>query len=374
MIYPESKLERFFARWEFTAEHVLCASDVDPFSLCELLDLADQDSAARWNDLKLGYTETGGHPALRAAIADLYEMITPEQVVVCGGGAAEALFLVTNVLLGPGAHAVVVAPAFEPLYKVAGALGAEVTLVSLDAAAGWELDLDAIRQAIRPQTRMITINFPHNPTGALLDARTFHGLIALAREHRITLVSDEVYRFMEFDPARRLPAAADAGDQPVSIGVMSKAYGLAGLRIGWIATRDHDLLRSITAMKDYTTVCSSAPAEILALIALRNHERVVARCKQLVMDNLAYVDDFLETWKGLFEWVRPEGGTVGFPQLNAPMGIDQFTTELVEQEGVLLLPGSFFNDSGNRFRIGLGRRTLPGAVERLDSFVGRRLA
>jgi aspartate/methionine/tyrosine aminotransferase len=372
MIYQESELERFFARWEFTADHILCASDVDPFSLRELLELADEDCAARWNDLTLGYTETAGHPALRTAIAGLYERIAPEEVVVCGGGAAEALFLVTNVL-APRAHAVVVAPAFEPLYKVAGALGAEVTLVPLDAA-GWALDLDAIRQAIRPQTRMITINFPHNPTGAVLDQGSFHGLVDLAAERQITLVSDEVYRFMEFEPARRLPAAADASTQAVSIGVMSKAYGLAGLRIGWVATRDHDLLRRITVMKDYTTVCSSAPAEILALIALRNHERVVTRCKTIVMDNLAYADDFFEKWKGLFEWVRPEGGTVGFPQLNAPMSIDQFTTELVEQEGVLLLPGRFFHHPGNRFRIGLGRRTLPAAVERLDSFAARRLA
>jgi aspartate/methionine/tyrosine aminotransferase len=374
MLYQESKLERFFARWEFTADHILCASDVDPFSLRELLALADEDSAAQWNDLTLGYTQTGGHPALRMAIAGLYEHIAPEEVLVCGGGAAEALFLVTNVLLGPGTHAVVVAPAFEPLYKVAGALGAEVTLVPLDAAAGWALDLDAIRRAIRPHTRMITINFPHNPTGALLDRGSFHELVDLAEERRITLVSDEVYRFMEFDPARRLPAAADAADQPVSVGVMSKAYGLAGLRIGWVATRDHDLLRRMTVVKDYTTVCSSAPAEILALIALRNHERVVARCKAIVTDNLAEVDDFFETWKGLFEWVRPEGGPVGFPQLNAPMGIDQFTTELVEQEGVLLLPGGFFHHPGNRFRIGLGRRTLPAAMARLDTFVARRLA
>lgn len=373
MIYPESKLERFFARWEFTAEHILCASDIDPLSLGELLELADEDSAALWNDLKLGYTETAGHPALRTAIAGLYETITPGEVVVCGGGAAEALFLVTHVLLGPRAHTVVVAPAFEPLYKVADAVGAEVTLVPLDAAC-WELDLDAIRQALRPQTRMITINFPHNPTGALLDPGTFHGLLALARERRITVVSDEVYRFIEFEPARRLPAAADVDTQAVSVGVMSKAYGLAGLRIGWVATRDHDLLRRITAMKDYTTVCSSAPSEILALIALRNHERLVARCRKIITDNLVHADAFFDRWKGLFEWVRPQGGTVGFPQLNAPMPVGQFVDDLAEQEGVLLLPGSFFNFPGNRFRIGLGRHTLAAAVERLDDYVGRHLA
>jgi aspartate/methionine/tyrosine aminotransferase len=374
MNYPESKLERFFAQWEFVTEHILCASDVDPYSLRELLALADEDCAARWDGLMLGYTETSGLPALREAIAALYEKVTPDDVVVCGGGAAEALFLVTNVLLDPGAHAVVVAPAFEPMYRVAGALGAEVTLVPLDAGRRWALDLDAVRNAIQPRTGLIAVNFPHNPTGALLDHDTWLGLVTLAEERGITLVSDEVYRFMEFDAERRLPAAADISARSVSIGVMSKAYGLAGLRIGWVASADHDLRGRITALKDYTSVCSPAPSEILALIALRNHDRVVERCLQIVTGNLAHADAFFDRWKEFFEWVRPEGGTVGFPRLKAPVPVDQFVAELVRQEGVLLLPGTFFGDSGNRFRIGLGRRTLPAALERLDAFTGRRLA
>src|SRR5580658_3797305 len=373
MNYAESRLERFFARWEFVTEHILCGSDVDPYPMKELLALADEDCATRWDGLMLGSTETGGHPALREAMTGLYEKTPAEGIVVCGGGATEALFLVTSVLLDPGAHVVVVAPAFEPLYRVAEALGAEVTLVALDADAGWTLDLDAVRRAIQPRTGIIAINFPHNPTGALLDHDTFLGLVALAEERGITLVSDEVYRFMEFDPVRRLPAAADVSAQAVSIGVMSKAYGLAGLRIGWVASADQDLLRRITAMKDYTSVCSSAPSEILALIALRNHASVVGRCKQIVADNLAHADEFFSKWKGVIEWVKPDGGTVGFPKLNAPMPVDQFVSELVQQEGVLLLPGSFFGDWSNRFRVGLGRRTLPVALERLDDFISKRL-
>jgi aspartate/methionine/tyrosine aminotransferase len=373
MNYAESRLERFFAQWEFVTEYILCASDVDPYSLTELLALADEHCAALWEGLTLGYTETAGHPALREAIAGLYEKIPADRVVVCGGGAVEASFLVTNALLDPGAHAVVVAPAYEPLHRVASALGAEVTLVPLEAGRRWTLDLDAVRRAIRPHSRVISINFPHNPTGALLDRGTFLGLVGLAEELGLTLVSDEVYRYLEFDPARRLPAAADVSAQAVSIGVMSKAYGLAGLRIGWIACADQDLVRRVTAIKDYTTVCGSAPSEILALIALRNHDRIVDRCKQIVADNLVHADAFFSRWKEVFEWVRPEGGTVGFPRLNAPMPVDQFVPELVRQQGVLLLPGDFFGDTSNRFRIGLGRRTLPVALDRLDDFVSRRL-
>lgn len=374
MICAENKLERFFARWEFTSQHILCASDVEPFSARELLHLADEDSAARWAGLTLGYTESAGHPELRAAIAGLYTAISPDEVLVCGGGAAEALFLVSNALLDPGAHAIVVTPAFEPLHKVAAAAGAEVTQVPLDPTAGWRLDLGDIERAIRPGTRLIAINFPHNPTGVLLEADRFRELIDIAGEHGITLVSDEVYRFMEFEPTRRLPAAADVAGRAVSIGVMSKAYGMPGLRIGWIATRDRELMRRLSMLKDYTTVCASAPSEILALIALRNAERVVARCMSIVLGNLPLVDAFFKEWSGLFEWVRPEGGAVAFPRLTSSMPVDRFVTELVEQEGVMLLPGGFFDDTDNRFRIGLGRRAFPAALERLDAFVRCRMA
>ncbi|WP_394827125.1 aminotransferase class I/II-fold pyridoxal phosphate-dependent enzyme [Pendulispora albinea] len=372
MMPLESKLERFFAIWEFKVDYILGASDVDGYPLAELLRLADGDSLDRWSSLTLGYTETAGHPALRAEIARQYETATADDIVVCGGGAVEALYLSMHTLVDTGSHLVVVWPAFESLTKVALAAGAEVTLVPLLAEAGWELDLDAVRRALRPNTRAIVMNYPHNPTGAQLSRAAFQTLIQLARERGIPIVSDEVYRFMELDPALRLPAAADLDERSISVGVMSKAYGLAGLRVGWLACRDPELRRRIVAMKDFTTVCCSAPSEILALMALRAREQVVARCNRIVTDNLAHVDAFFHRWEGLFSWVRPKGGTVGFPLLKSPIPIGDFVTELVEQEGVLLLPGHVFDHPENRFRIGLGRRSLPRALERLDAFVSRR--
>src|SRR5262245_29330922 len=243
MIPQPCELERFFARYEFTVEHLLCASDVDGLPMTELLELADPQLRELWDSLTLGYTETPGHPVLREAISGLYERITPEEVVVCGGGAVEALFLLFNAILDRGDHCVVVWPAFESLSKVAPAIGADVTLVPLDATDGWRLDVSAVRRALTPRTRAVVINYPHNPTGAMLDLATYGELVDLIEERNLRLVSDEVYRLMEFDPASRLPAAADLTARAVSVGVMSKAYGLAGLRIGWIATRDPVLRR-----------------------------------------------------------------------------------------------------------------------------------
>ena len=367
----ESKLERFFARYEFSVRHILGASDVDGYPMGELLALADDDALQRWDQLTLGYTETAGHPALRSAIADLYDKVSPDDVVVCGGGAVEALFLLIHALIERHSHLVVVWPAFESLHRVAQAAGTDVTLVPLHARDGWELDLDAVRAALRPGTGAIVVNYPHNPTGALLSPARFHELLELARERGIRVVADEVYRGMEYDPAERLPAAADMAESFISVGVLSKAYGLAGLRIGWLACRDRELLARVTAMKDFTSVCASAPAEVLGLIALRARDRVVGRCMDIVRGNLAHAEAFFARHTDLFEWIPPRAGTVTFPLLRSPVPIGEFVHALVEREGVMLLPAGVFDHHENRFRIGLGRSDMPQALARLESHLTR---
>jgi aspartate/methionine/tyrosine aminotransferase len=364
---PEFKLERYFARFEFDAPYLLSSSDVEGFRLPELLSLADDEGRALWDDLALGYTESPGHPLLRRAVAGLYERIAPEETLIFSG-AEEAIFTVLNAILGPGSHAVVVWPAYQSLYEVARATGAAVTLVPLDAATGWALDLAALRAAIRPETRLIVVNYPHNPTGALLDRATFDAVIAMARECGAWLLSDEVYRLLEYDPADRLPAAADSYERAISLGVMSKAFALAGLRIGWVATRDAELLAALQRFKDYTTICNSAPSEILSLIALRARDAVLARSMGIIEANLPLVDNFFARWPAQFAWTHPRVGPIGFPRLLAPVAIEQFAEELVAQEGVMLLPGSVYEDTGNHFRLGFARRNLPEAIERLDRF------
>jgi aspartate/methionine/tyrosine aminotransferase len=365
-------LERFFARWEFSAEMLLCASDVEGWPLAELLELADEDGRRRWAELRLGYTESAGDPALRAEIASLYRHVTADDVFVFAG-AEEAIFALHNVLLGPGDHAIVVRPAYQSLAEVARAAGAEVSRVELRETDGWRLDVSEVRAALRPTSRLIVVNEPHNPTGGLSDRPTFDRLVEVAAESGARLIVDEVYRFLEFDPTDRLPAGADALETGVSIGVMSKSFGLAGLRIGWVATRDRELLAKLAAFKDYTTICNSAPAEVLALIALRARDRVLARNCGIVAANLQLLDGFFARWAGTFEWVRPRGGSIGFPRLLADRPIDVFAEDLVRATGVLILPGTVFADTGNHFRLGFGRTNLPAALEALESYAQRTL-
>jgi aspartate/methionine/tyrosine aminotransferase len=190
-------------------------------------------------------------------------------------------------------------------------------------------------------------------------------------DRSITLLADEVYRFLERDDGDRLVAGADAFPRGVSLGVMSKSFAMAGLRIGWLATRDRDLLARCAAFKDYTTICSSAPSEILALIGLRAGDRVLARSRRIVADNLVLLDDFFRRRAATFSWVPPRGGSVAFPRLLGDGSVDAFAAALVEAEGVLLLPGSQFGHPGNHFRIGFGRENLPEALGRFEAFLDR---
>ncbi|MBV9493001.1 MAG: aminotransferase class I/II-fold pyridoxal phosphate-dependent enzyme, partial [Acidobacteria bacterium] len=230
----------------------------------------------------------------------------------------------------------------------------------------WSLDVDAVAASMRPNTRVIVTNFPHSPTGAQISGDQLARLVSIAELHGAHLFSDEVYRFLEHS-SPPLPAAAELSERALSLGVMSKAFGLAGARIGWLATRDRALRARIAALKDYTTICNAAPSEILSLIALRRRESIVADIKAIIASNLQLLDAFFRRHDAQFRWVRPKAGSVCFPEYLAG-SVDDFAARLVEREGVLLLPASQFGYSGNHFRLGYGRRDMPAALERLERF------
>lgn len=371
MRLPDFALERFFARWEFAAPLLLCASDVEGWAMRDLLALADDETRGMWDRLTLGYTEAPGHPLLRAEFAALYPGLAAEDVLVFSG-AEEAIFTFMNVALQPGDRAVAVWPAYQSLHEVARSAGADVSLLPLHHEEGWRLDTDALRDALRPGARVLAVNFPHNPTGALPDGETWDELVAAARESGAWLFSDEVYRGLEPRGTPALPPAACVYERGVSLGVMSKSFALAGLRIGWIATRDRDLLARLAAYKDYLTICSSAPAEVLSIVALRAKEAVLARSREIVAENLPRVDGLFRRREDVLEWVRPAAGSVGFPRFRGDVDVDRLTADLVERAGVLILPGTLFGHAGPHFRLGFGRHTLPDALSRFEQFLQER--
>jgi len=370
---PAFRLERYFARWEFAARHHLTASDAETLTIDELLALAPPEQREAFGAVPLSYVPTWGTPELRAAIAATYDAVEPEDVLVFAG-AEEGMFWALQELVGPGDHAIVTVPNYQSAESVPRATGAAVDGLVLRAEDGWAPDLDALEALLRPETRLIAINFPHNPTGAVPDRATMVRLAALCDERGIRLFSDEVYRGLELDPSRTLPQAADLSETALSLNVMSKAYGLPGLRIGWIACRDHALLERLEQRKHYTSICNAGPSERLATIALAAAEPILARNRAIIAENLPLFDAFFAAWPDHFEWQRPQGGCVAYPRLLTGESSAAFCARAIEEAGVLLLPGDVYasdlgDTPGERFRIGVGRRDPGPALEALDALL-----
>ena len=357
-------LERFFARHEFSVQHLLCASDCETITVGELLAM-EPGSAEAFGSLRLGYTETAGDPDLRQEIASLYTGISADDILVFAG-AEEAIFIFMNALLKAGDHLLVHSPCYQSLAAIATAAGCRVGLWETAAENGWAPDTERLPRMINAATRALVVNFPHNPTGFLPPRADFLRIVDLARTHGLLLFSDEVYRFLEYDAGDRLPAACEVYENGVSLGVMSKAFGLAGLRLGWVACRNHEVLREMVELKDYTTICVAAPSEFLARLALRRRDGILARNLGIIRANLQRLDEFFAGHERLFFWRRPHAGPVAFPAVRFAGASDDFCAGLLREHGVLLAPGSLFGAAARHFRIGFGRRDLEPGLEKLS--------
>jgi aspartate/methionine/tyrosine aminotransferase len=368
MNLPPFKLERYFAKYEFNTEFLLCSSDCEAMSIADLIAL-EPGSAEKFQQTWLGYTESQGSPALRQEISKIYETIQPKDILV-HAGAEEAIFLFMHAVLEKGDHIIVHTPCYQSLRDVAKSIGCDVSPWRAREDNGWALDLDELRHLMRTNTKAIIINTPHNPTGYLMSRADFDAVNKFVQDRGLLLFSDEVYRESEYDPATRLPAGCDYGEHAVSLGVTSKTYGLAGLRIGWIATKNKKIYEKMASLKDYTTICNSAPSEFLAEVAMRNRYKLAERNLGIIKHNLTVIDELFTCHSSLFTWNRPTAGSMGFPRL-LQGNVEDFCDDLVKKAGVLLLPGTMYDDSHNHFRLGLGRKNLPQAVERLEEYLSQ---
>jgi len=358
------EIERYYARYEFTTRYMLSSSDCQSRTIGELLAL-EPGSEEGLRGLWCGYTESRGAPSLREAIAGLYGRIGPEDVQVLDA-AEEAIFVLYHAVLGRGDHAIVETPCYQSAFEVARSTGADVTAWCRRYEDGWAHDLDALERLIRPNTRLLYVNTPHNPTGTLMDRATYQRVVDIAAAHRLVLFSDEVYRELEHDPAERLPAGCDLYERAVSLGSISKTYGLPGLRLGWIATRDAALREAVLGLRFYTTICSSAPSELLTALALRNRAPLVERNLAIVHQNLPLLDAFFARRADLFEWVRPRASPIGFPLVRRDVDVAALCADLAASADVLLLPGTVYGEP-RHVRFGFGRADMAEALTRLEA-------
>jgi len=353
---PDFALEVHFGRWEFAAEHNLAASDGESMSIGDLLALAGRDPSDL-TALRMGYGPVEGSVELRQAIAATYQRIDADDVL-CFAGAEEAIFWAMQLLLGPGDHGVVTVPNYQSMESVAVASGASITGLPLWTGSGdelrWELDLDRLEAALRAETRLVAINFPNNPTGFVPPPAAFDELVRLCDARGIRVLSDEVYRGVELDPARRLDQAADRSEPALSIGVMSKAYGLPGLRIGWVVGPT-PVVEKLWGMHDYTSIAPGALSDRLARVALApaRRARILERTRDIIRSNYPIVQRWVDAHAPLLTHVAPDAGAIVFVRYRHSINSTVLVDRLREEQSVLVVPGDHFDMDGY-LRIGFG--------------------
>jgi aspartate/methionine/tyrosine aminotransferase len=360
-------LERYFAKHEFSAKYLLSSSDCEAYYMEELLESADGESLRLWENLKLGYTDSSGHPALREAIADIYKGVAADDILVVTP--EEGIFLAMQALLRPEDHVVCTFPGYQSLYELARSMACDVSLWKPDEDREWHFSLRQLENLIRDDTKMVIINFPHNPTGYMPTHAGYTSLVDIVRQSDAYLFSDEMYRLLELDRGALLPAGCDVYRKAISLSGLSKTFGLPGLRIGWVATRDHDILEQMRLLKDYTTICSSAPSEILGLMAVRDREYIITRQMARIRKNIKILDDFFSQYSDCMCCNRPLGGSICFPRMSLTDDTSEFCEALISETGIMLVPSKVFQYGNHHVRIGFGRENFPEIIERFSVYV-----
>ena len=373
---PDFRLETHFSKWEFKARYHLTASDAESLPLNELLAMASPQEREDFESMWLGYTETYGAPELRETIASLYAQRNADEIL-CFAGASEGIFAANSVILDKDSHAIVVTPNYQSHESMPTAI-CSATGVPLDPDDGWSLDIDRVAAAVQANTKLITINFPHNPTGTILSSDRYQALIDLSRKHGIYILHDEIFNGLGPSGTQHLPHIADVYERGLSLNVMSKAYGLPGLRIGWIACADTVVLSKMERLKHYLSICNSGPSEKLANVALKNRDKLLTRNCSIIDQNLPKWDAFFARYPQLFEWSHPDGSCMAFPRYKGEDGVEQFCQSLVEQSGVLFLPSTIYSSDlsatpNDRFRLGFGRIGLDEGLAALDAHMVKYL-
>jgi aspartate/methionine/tyrosine aminotransferase len=351
---PPFRLERWFAEFEFVpGMRNLAASGPYAVNTRELLELEGPETTARYLNLDLDYIENPGSESLRKGVADLYTTLNASDVQITSG-ASEALLLLMWTLAAPGINIVIEEPCYGNVPGIAESLGIEVRRLPLSQEDDWKPDLEQLSRLIDEKTSLVYLVHPHNPTGSVLSREEMEAIASITERAGAMLVNDEVFRLITLDD-EPIPSIVDVVENAVSIGDMTKPWGLGGLRVGWIASRRHELLDLLSSARDYSTMCSSAPGSFLAELVLRHSKQIIAPRLAAARDNRSLLADVIELSKGSLSWRRPEAGYTAFVQMPTHISTIAFCRRLAQEQGILLLPGEVYGSAYEQFiRIGFG--------------------
>lgn len=363
--------EQFFDLYEFKTPHLLSPSDCATVNVQELLQMAGL-TLENLGDLKLGYTQAQGHPELRRLIAADYEQVIDEEVVVLTSP-IEGIYLTMRTLLDKEDEAIVLTPAYDALKNMAEHICHQVHLWPLQPVddtmpRGWRLDFEALQGLINPKTKLIVVNFPHNPTGFLPTPDDLTRLLETAQAHDIWLFSDEIYRGLEFGDRAILSSVADQYERSIILSGLSKIYGLPGLRAGWMVIKDSATRQALINWKHYTTICPAAPTEFLAMAALQVKEKLIEQNQTIIRDNLRLAVPFFDRWSNFFTWRPPLAGSVALVGIDVPSATT-YCHDLAQKVGILLLPSAFLGYDDRHIRFGFGRTSFATALNYYEDYL-----
>jgi aspartate/methionine/tyrosine aminotransferase len=347
-------VEKWLNRYEHDVEVNISETCVDPFTLREFLALTERERFfEEFQDMQLTYGFIPGSLPLRQGIADLYDDLRPENILLAGG-AIGANFLVFYSLVEPGDTVISVFPTYQQLYSVSRSLGADVKLLRLRMEDGWLPNVDKLESLVDPKTSLIVINNPLNPAGSLIKEEDLEQICSIAEDAGAHLLSDESYLRTYVDPDAHAPSVVDLSKSAVATSSFSKTFSLTGLRLGWIAA-DRNIIETVEDHRDYTTISNGVIDDALATIAMENVDRILQRNRGIIERNYGILSKWVDEER-LIEWVPPRAGTVAFLRYKMDVPSEDLCRQLIDEQGVLLVPGSCFEMEGF-LRIGFGGKT-----------------
>lgn len=347
----------------------LSDSCAETYTVGELLAMDDN---YKFKDIPLNYAPLQGSEAMRATIATLHQPLNTNEInahqVITYSGAQEAIFGVFNALLAPNDEVICFTPNYPSLTELPKQLGAKVIEIPLKFEQNWQFNIQTLKNVINDKTKLIVINSPHNPTGALLTHPQAQELIALASQNGLYILADEVSVFSDYYQLNLNYGFLDY-PRTVSISVMSKSFGLAGVRVGWAICKDDALRQKLLDIKGYGSICGSASDDAIATIAINNHQQIFSRNNEQIRDNISLFEQLVASSDGKLQWHAPKAGIMSVVKVGDGLDVDKLALDLAKQHQTLMLPGHLFGIEGNYFRLGLGKANFKTCLEGLEALI-----
>lgn len=359
-------VDAYFTEYESKAKYMMGSSDPESLPLKEAVtDLSE------YADEPLGYALGNGYLPLREKLSALYETVTPDQIAMMNGG-EETIYVTMRALLKPGDEIVVQMPSYQSLSVIAKEIGCSIIEYRPGFEQNWAFNLEMLKAKITPQTRLLILNYPHNPTGACLTDSEMSAIVNLCRAHNLYLIADEVYRFLRMDENCSDASFADLYENAVALGSFSKTFAAPGLRLGWVATKSPELMHKLLAYRHFTSTCSNLPCQWIASELLNRKGEIMQRNNAIVRRNAALLKAFVQQHADLFAYVPPKGATMAYVKLLDGQSAMDFCMEILEHTGVLIVPSSVLESSDEYLRVGLCRESFPKCVRLVNEYLFHR--